>query len=412
MNTYIFHIDANNAYLSWTATYELLNGNNIDLRKVFSVIGGDEKKRHGIVLAKSQKAKQLGIKTGMPLSKARNLCPNLIIYPPNFKLYEYCSSAMLDIFKQYSSKIEKFSIDESFMEISTVENPIKIAYKLKEHIKKELGFTVNVGISTNKLLAKMASDFEKPDKVHTLFENEIKEKMWNLPVDDLFMCGGNSAKKLNKLCIYTIGELANADIQLINFHFKSFGTTLYNYANGIDESKVHCEVKNSNKGIGNSTTTSFDISDISDIRLYLLSLCETVAYRLRKQNAFASLFAVEIVSHDFSKFSKSKKINISTNSTSYMYKLILNLFFELWESNTKIRKLGVRVSNLSYDVYIQKNFLDDFDFKKHLVIDKTIDEIREKFGDDIIFRACFLNKEVPKNFNRSTRTKLELHSNL
>ncbi len=412
MNTYIFHIDANNAYLSWTAAHELLSGNEIDLREVYSVIGGDEEKRHGIVLAKSQKAKKLGIKTGMPLAKARNLCPNLLVYSPNFKLYEYCSSAMIDIFKQYSPKMEKFSIDESFMEISTDEDPVKVAYEIKERIKKELGFTVNVGVSTNKLLAKMASDFEKPDKVHTLFKEEIKEKMWHMPVDDLFMCGRKSARKLNRLCIYTIGELAHTDIELLKFHFKSFGITLYNYANGIDDSVIHYDKKHENKGIGNSTTTSFDIKDVEHIRLYLLALCETVATRLRKQNAFAALFAVEIVNSEFQRFTKSKKINISTNSTSYMYKIILALFFDLWKKDTKVRKLGVRASNLSYDVYIQKNFLDDFDFKKHFVLDKTIDEIREKFGDDIIFRACFLDKDVPKNFNRSTRTKLELHSNL
>lgn len=282
MKKYIFHIDANSAYLSWQAVYDLQHGSDIDLRNITSAIGGDKSKRKGIILAKSLKAKKAGVKTGQPLFEALRACPKLTIVSPNYQLYLACSDEMMSIVQTFSEKVERFSVDECFMELSC-KDPLTIAYQLKNTIYKTLGFTVNIGISTNKLLAKMGSELEKPDKVHTLFEEEIIEKMWPLPVNELFMVGRATNKKLRKYGINTIGQLAKTDIDFLNQIMKSHGRLIWHYANGLDFSPVK---KNNRKikGIGNSTTTPFDVDDIRYASLFILSLTEMVALRLRANN--------------------------------------------------------------------------------------------------------------------------------
>ncbi|MDD3140764.1 MAG: DNA polymerase IV, partial [Lachnospiraceae bacterium] len=224
-NKIIFHIDVNSAFLSWEAVYRLrfLNA-RIDLRDIPSAIGGDMAMRHGIILAKSIPAKKYGIKTGETLMEARQKCPNLLIAPPNYGLYEQCSKAFMDILKEYSPTVEQYSIDEAYVDMSGMEsllgNPEQAAEDLKNRIARELGFTVNIGISENKLLAKMASDFQKPHRVHTLYPEEIPEKMWKLPVSDLFFVGRATTRKLIQLGIQTIGQLAQADPTLLRFHLK------------------------------------------------------------------------------------------------------------------------------------------------------------------------------------------------
>jgi DNA polymerase-4 len=207
----IFHIDANSAYLSWSAAAMLEQGYPMDIREIPAAIAGNPLNRHGIILARSIPAKKYGITTGQSLFEARQKCPELAMYPPDYDLYMLCSNAMYDILLEYSPLVERYSIDECFLDYTSSESkfgdPLEVAYEIKERIKAELGFTVNMGISSNKLLAKMGSELKKPDQIHTLWLEEIEKKMWPLPVRELFMVGRATSQKLQKININTIGEL-------------------------------------------------------------------------------------------------------------------------------------------------------------------------------------------------------------
>lgn len=394
MSRYIFHIDVNSAYLSWTAAHRLQQGSDIDLRDVPSVVGGSEKSRHGIVLAKSIPAKQFGIHTGEPLVNARRKCPGLITVPPDYSLYMKASLATLEIIRGYSPKVQQFSVDECFMDYyqNTPEaaDPVTLAHRIKDHIQDELGFTVNIGISQNKILAKMASDFSKPNRVHTLFSYEIAEKMWPLPVSDLFMVGRRTAKKLYDLGITTIGQLAGADTDLLYQHFKSYAYLIQSYANGIDDSPIRASNHEVVKGMGNSTTVKFDVTSKEEAYQVLLSLAESVGMRLRAADMCAGLVAISIVSTEFGHKSHQHKLDVAMNSTSYIHKIAKMLFDSLWD-HTPIRKLGLRVSDLHTNDYVQLSLFENHDFVKDKDVDRAVDSIRGRYGLAAIQRASFLH---------------------
>lgn len=395
MNT-IFHIDANSAYLSWSAVHQLQQGNPVDLRTIPSAVGGDELSRHGIVLAKSGPAKPYNIQTGEPLRDALMKCPSLVIVPPNYSLYMKASNAMVEVLREYSPKIQRFSVDECFLDYTGMEihfgDPLKCAHVIKERIKKELGFTVNVGISSNKILAKMASDFSKPDKVHTLYPHEIQEKMWPLPVRDLFMVGNKTEKKLLGLGIKTIGQLANANTKMLYSHLKSYAYMLQNYANGIDLSPVRINNRETVKGIGNSTTVPFNVEDTETACKVLMSLSEMVGIRLRDIGLCATLIGISITTSEFKYLGHQKKLPLAMDSTTYIHNVCKQLFNELWDGSP-IRKLSVRVSELCGNDYVQLSLLEfgTFDFDRHMKIDKSVDEIRKRYGTKSIFRASLLH---------------------
>lgn len=394
MSRYIFHIDVNSAYLSWTAAHRLQQGASLDLRTIPAVVGGNEKSRHGIVLAKSIPAKRYGIHTGEPLINARRKCPNLTTVPPDYSLYMKASLATLEIIRGYSPKVQQFSVDECFMDYyqNTPESPdpVTIAHKLKDQIENELGFTVNVGVSTNKILAKMASDFTKPNCVHTLYPYEVKSKMWPLPVSDLFMVGRRTSKKLYNLGIHTIGQLATADTDLLYEHFKSFAYLIQSYANGVDDSPIRASNHEVVKGMGNSTTVKFDVTQHNDAYQVLLSLSESVGMRLRAAQMCAGLVAVSIVSTEFGFKTHQHKLDVAMCSTTYIHKVAKQLFDELWDG-TPIRKLGVRVSDLHTNDYVQLSLFEDYDFTKAKGIDDAVDRIRGRYGLQAIQRASFLH---------------------
>ena len=261
----IFHIDVNSAFLSWEAAYRIRHlGGSLDLRTIPSAVGGDISRRHGIILARSIPAKKYGVQTGEPVTDAVRKCPELKLVPPNYGLYEKNSKAFMEILKKYTDKIEQYSIDEAFMDMTGTTllfgSPVIAATSIKDEIKRTLGFTVNVGISDKKLLAKMASDFKKPDLVHTLFTEDIQKKMWPLPVRDLFFVGSASEKKLHSIGIRTIGDLANADPAALKAVLKKHGEIIRNFANGQDVSFVESEPAD-NKVYGYSTTIAFDVTD-------------------------------------------------------------------------------------------------------------------------------------------------------
>jgi len=392
----IFHIDVNSAYLSWAAVDKLQHGDPLDLRTVPSVVGGDPETRHGIVLTKSIPAKKYDIQTGETLYSAKAKCPELIIVPPNYGLYMQCSRAFGDILREYSPLVEQYSIDEYFMDFTNMEkmfaDPVGTAYKIKDRIKEELGFTVNVGISTNKILAKMASELKKPDKVHTIFPHEVSDKMWPLPIEELFMVGRATAKKLRSRAIYTIGDLAKADLNRIKLFLKSHGVLVWNYANGNDYSLVRENHRPMIKGIGNSTTIPFDVEDATTAHLVLLSLTETVASRLRQTGYCARLVSVSLRTNEFYSCSHQRKIASAIDCTNAIHEIAAELFDALWKGEP-VRHLGVRVSELCNNDFLQLSLFEK-DYEKQRAVDRTTDLLRERFGMDAVFRSSFLNSGV------------------
>lgn len=394
MERQILHVDVNNAFLSWLAVYKLKNGEKVDIRDQVAVIGGDETKRSGIVLAKSQKAKQFGIVTGETLYSARQKCRNLQVYQGNFKIYREYSNKLYKLLLEYTDKIERFSIDECFLDMTNYlmkDTLLNKAKEINKRVKEELGFTVNVGVAHNKLLAKMASDFTKPDKVHTLFEEEIATKMWTLPVSELFMLGKKTVPKLYNMKIRTIGDLANTDKNIIIKKFGKHGKMMWEYANGIDNSEVQYKEEKP-KSIGNSVTLPMDIHNKEELEEVLLALTEQVTYRLRKQELLANVVSVQLRTKNFEDFSHQAKMNTATSSTKEILKNAKNLLNGMFKKGMAIRLIGLRLDNLvSKDEMQISLFGDSENEKKQKNLDNVIDSLNEKYGYGAIIRAGKLN---------------------
>lgn len=348
METIIFHIDVNSAYLSWTAVEQLKNGAEVDLRTIPAIIGGDQKSRHGIVLAKSISAKKYGIRTGEPVANAFRKCPNLVTAAPNHKMYREKSRQLMDYLRTYTTEIEQVSVDECYMDFTKIADkfasPVAAACEIKDGVKNKFGFTVNIGISSNKLLAKMASDFEKPDKVHTLFPEEVPLKMWPLPINELFMAGKSSVDTMKKLEINTIGDLAKADPALIELHLKSHGRMLWNFANGIDDSQVQSKPLEA-KGIGNSTTLSEDAATYEEVQKVFKSLAQSVGGRLKKAGQKAMMVSMEVKYHNFQTMSHQRQLSKPTDKEEEIYDAACQLFLESWNGEP-VRLLGIRTAKL------------------------------------------------------------------
>ncbi|MDO5590004.1 MAG: DNA polymerase IV [Lachnospiraceae bacterium] len=411
MSRTIFHIDVNSAFLSWSAVEQLKNGADRDLREIPSIIGGDQASRHGVVLAKSLSAKKYGIRTGEPVVDAIRKCPNLSICPPDHKLYSASSRALMTFLRTYTTQIEQVSVDECYMDFTELakkySSPVKAAREIKDEVYKRFGFTVNVGISENKLLAKMASDFEKPNKVHTLFPDEIKEKMWPLPIGELFMAGRSSVEQLKKLEIYTIGDLAKMDPELLELHLKSHGRKLWEFANGIDDSPVE-PVRQEAKGIGNSTTLPRDAETEEEALEVLEALSESVGRRLKKASQKAGMLSVEIKYYNFESTSHQKQLERATNESLAIYKAAAELFREMW-TQQPIRLLGVRSSKLvEADAPEQLTLFEvqpemekrKKNSEKRAKLDQALKEIRGRYGEEAVIRGSNMEERKQKNIDK------------
>lgn len=414
MEPIIFHIDVNSAFLSWTALSLLEQGETTDLREIPSIIGGDIQKRHGVVLAKSTSAKKYGIQTGEPIVNAFKKCPSLTIVPPDHAMYRERSHRLMEYLASICPEIEQVSIDECYMNFSPIAHLYPsyrdAAQTIKDSIYEKFHFTVNIGISDKKVLAKMASDFKKPNLIHTLFSYEIKEKMWPLPVDNLFMCGHSSVESLRKLEILTIGDLAKSDPQILASHLKGHGMTLWEFANGIDTSKVE-PLPPQAKGIGNSTTVSKDIETMEDACKILMQLAESVGSRLRKENQSAGMISCEIKYNTFQSVSHQTTLFSPTNSTTLIYETACRLFKELW-NGTPIRLLGIRTSKLSdHSEPVQLSLFDMMTpadsathqnsellrrKQKQESLDKALDNIKNKYGENSVIRGSLFLKDTKK----------------
>ena len=392
----IFHVDANSAFLSWSAAYRVkVLGETEDLRLVPSVVAGEKAQRHGIILAKSQAAKKYGIQTGEPLFQALEKCPNLKVVPPDYPLYVEASRHFVDMLRQFSPAVEQYSIDEAWVDMTGTErlwgSPRLAAEKMRQRIYDELGFTVNIGISSNKLLAKMAGDFEKPNKVHTLFPEEMETKFWPLPVRDLFLVGAKTEAKLNRFGIYTIGDLAKTDGAFLRRKLGKHGETIWHFANGRNADAVTPEPAE-NKGYGNSVTTAEDVVSHGQAHQVLLSLCETVASRMRKDDQCGRCVGVHLRTNEFQHFSHQRMLHGATNITSEIFEAACQVFNEAWDGVTPLRQLGVQMTRLAHEPYQQFDLFSGVSprqYERKLRLDETVDALRDKFGEDVIRRAKF-----------------------
>ena len=392
----IFHVDANSAFLSWSAAYRVkVLGEKEDLRDVPSVVAGDKESRHSIILAKSVPAKKYGIQTGEPLFLALEKCPDLKVVQPDYPLYVEASRHFVEMLRQFSPQVQQYSIDEAWVDMTGTERlwgpPRLAAETMRRRIWEELGFTVNVGISSNKLLAKMAGDFEKPNKVHTLFPEEMESKMWPLPVRDLFLVGPATEKKLKLLGIYTIGDLARADLQILKRRFGKAGETIWHFANGRNADAVTPEPAE-NKGYGNSVTTAQDVLTHDHAHQVILSLCETVASRMRKDEKCGRCVSVHLRTNEFRHFSHQAMLHGATNITAEIFEAACRVFDEAWDGVTPLRQLGVQMTRLTDEPYQQYDLFSGMSpeqYERKLRLDETVDSLRDKFGENIIRRAKF-----------------------
>lgn len=396
MGQVVFHVDVNSAFLSWEAVYRLRHlGGTRDLREGLCAVGGDSSKRHGIILAKSMKAKQFGVRTGESILEAKKKCPNLELVPAHYNLYKESSQAFMEILREYSPNVEPYSIDEAFMDMTGMEKlfgpPREAADRVRRRIHEELGFTVNIGVSVNKLLAKMASDFKKPNLVHTLFPEEIAEKMWPLPVRELFFVGRATEAKLVDMGIRTIGDLANMNPDILRSHLKKHGEVIWNFANGRAPDLIESEAPD-NKGYGNSTTISFDVTDAPMAKMVLLSLAETVGTRLRSHGVKAEVVSISIKNYHLQSQGHQMLLGAPTNITAEIYQAACRLFDELWDG-TPIRLLGIQTTRIKEESVRQMSIFDTTDYEKLERLDKAVDTIRGKFGADAVKRASFLSAE-------------------
>lgn len=387
MNRIIMHIDVNNAFLSWSAIDLLIHGHPYDIRYSEAIIAGDEKSRHGIVLAKSMVAKSRGVKTAETINEARRKCRNLEIYPPNFKFYKYMSNKMFELISNYTNDLEILSIDECFIDYTNIRNlygdPIDFAYKLKKEIKKTLGFTVNIGIANNKLCAKMASDFLKPDRVHTLYDYEVISKMYPLPIGDLYGIGKKTSIKLKNLNINTIGDLANFDINILYKYFKNQAYKMINSAKGIDDSIIVSKRKEA-VSISKSITLPNNLINISDINKVLYKLVVSICEILKKQNKYALVIGVQLKDKNFYTYSHQKKLINASNDIDELYNITKIILKEMIKEEP-IRLVGVSINKIVSNIHYQINMFENIeDLENNYKLNKVIDEINKNYNNKVI----------------------------
>lgn len=393
----ILHIDVNNAFLSWTAVDLLRKGHPIDIRTIPSVIGGDEEKRRGIVTAKSPVAKKMGVVTAEPLYMARRKCPNLQVFRGDYDLYHRESEKLYQYFLNITPTVERFSIDECFLDISDMnliyKDPLELAKTMREYINKNFGITVNIGIANCKLCAKMASDFEKPNKIHTLFDEEVQTKMWPLPVSDLFMVGKKSAEILVQLGIKTIGDLANTDLEILRKYFKSQAIVMQEHARGIDESKVERRIAK-NQSISVSETLEKDITDKKELKHILLRQADRVGRTARNKKLYATTIAVIFKTNEFKSYSHQTKLVNPTNATEDIFKQAIKVLDNGYRGEP-IRLIGLRLNDFVKENIKQVSLFEEEKDTNSDKVQEVIDNIKDKFGDGIIIPASL--KEIEEN---------------
>ncbi len=407
----IFHVDVNSAFLSWEAARRVKAGEP-DLREIPSAIGGDRDTRRGVILAKSIPAKRFGVQTGEPVGMALRKCPTLVLVKPDFRLYLQNSRAFMDVCRRYAPVVEAYSIDECFLDMTGTHllypDPVETAHRLRREIRDTLGFTVNVGIGSNKLLAKIAGDFEKPDRVHTLFSSEIETALWPLPVEALLGVGKATAETLHRLRLHTVGDVARLSLpQLQAMVGKKLGSYLHRCSHGLDDSPVTDEPEDA-KGYSVATTLETDVTDRATAQRILLQLTDSVAARMRRDGAKAFGVTVQVRQTDFKNHSHRRKLDAPTDITDEIYRTACRLLAELWDGDTPLRLLGVGLFDVTRADSEQLSLFEE-DTKRrerHRAIDRTVDDLRTRFGIHGIVRGSTL--DAPNEVGKKHQAQQEL----
>lgn len=376
----ILHCDANNFY----ASVEMML--NPELKGKAIAVCGNPEKRHGIVLAKSELAKKAGVATGEPIWQARQKCPDIIFVPPHFDQYVAISNKLFAMYSEYTDMVEPFGIDECWLDCTQSTNLFgsgeQIAEILRKRVKEELGITISVGVSFTKIFAKIGSDYKKPDAVTVIDEQNFKQIVWGLPVSDLLMVGRRTAKLFKQLSINTIGDLAKYDVNTLQQYIGINAKKLHAYANGIEIDEIRlADQKHVPESIGNSTTTPFDITNLSEAQAVITSLSEMVAVRLRKHMLTANGVGVSVRYCSLDGKNKTQLLSYKTYNAQDIADEAMTILQSLhnFKKDPPIRQLGVYTYKLSKCEIRQKTIFDTSHNKRDN-LDKSIDEIRKKYG--------------------------------
>lgn len=391
----ILHSDLNNCF----ASIESIS--HPEYKEIPFAVGGDEEMRHGIILAKNECAKKFGIKTGEPLLSARQKCPDLKVVKPHFELYdEYCSNVR-KMYYEYTDQVEPFGMDESWLDVSGSASLFgdgkKIANELRNRVKKEFGLTISVGVSFNKVFAKLGSDYKKPDAVTVISQENYKEIVWPLAVEELLYVGRATKSKLNRVGIRTIGELANTSENMLCAMFGKNGSMLYLFANGLEVSPVKkIDERDIIKSIGNSTTTPRDMKNLSDVNLIFNLLSEQVCKRLRSHRLKCSVVQIHLRSSDLSSFERQMHLTVSTDISSEVCNAAMKLLKENYNFYMPLRSVGIRATGLmKADEPIQLSFFSDIEKQIKLrKIEIVKDLINNRYGKYSICRAVLLSDKT------------------
>ncbi len=394
----ILHVDVNAAFLSWEAAFRCQHGDPVDLRNIPSVIAGDETLRKGIVLACSPPAKKYGVHTGEALWQARKKCPTLVVAPPAQPLYQACSQALADLLSLYSNRVERYSIDECFVDLTDApclgeRSPEAVAIDIRDRVHRELGFTVNIGVSVNKLLAKTASEFEKPNRVHTLYPDEIPRKFWSLPVRELFLAGPRVVPRLYRLNIFSIGHLAQAEPALLERHLGALGPLLWQFANGFDHAPVQPEPA-APKAIGNATSTPYNVDAPREALLFLHAVGETAATRLRAAGLRAQVVTVGFRTASLAYITRQGRLGQPTDHTATLLARADQLFLSRWDG-TPLRHFGISLSELSGTGCEQMSLFGETPAPQARRLDQCLDSLRHQYGNQSVMRGGFVASGIP-----------------
>ncbi len=398
---FILHCDLNGFFASVECVLKP------ELKNVPMAVGGDKETRHGIILAKNEIAKKYGVKTAETLASARKKCPNLVIVPPHHGIYQKYSKTVNLIYLRYTDLVEPFGIDESWLDITgsmhlfgekNYKTAEKIADEIRNTVKRETGLTLSVGVSYNKVFAKLGSDYKKPDATTVITEDNFKNIVHPLPVDTLLMAGRSSSEKLNSLRIKTIGDLAKYDVTLLEKKLGVLGVTLYKYANGEDDSHVSSFYsKREVKSVGRGMTFTHDLATVSEIEAGISALSNEVCASLRKMDLKCKTVQLSIKDVNLKTVQRRAPLENPTNSTRKVYECAVGIFKKSWNIRNPVRAMTVTAINLqnSSEKCLQLSFFDDdADDGKDEKLDTALDKINKKYGKNAIKPASFIKNDI------------------
>lgn len=396
MERTVLHIDCNKFYASVECLYRP------EIRNKPVAVGGSTESRHGIILTKNEIASKYGLTVGEPLWKARQKCPDLIVVPPNFPLYLRFSKLTRKIYEDYSEYIEPFGLDESWIDVTGMHRSGEsIANEIRQRVKDELGITVSIGVSFNKIFAKLGSDYKKPDAVTVINRDNFKDIVWRLPCTDLLMVGRSTGARLNSYGIYTIGDLANADSGFLQSILGKNGLMLRDFANGLECSPVkHKDEVTAVKSVGNSTTTYRDLVNNDDVKTVLRVLSESVATRLREQGLKGKTLSISVRDKNLSTFIRQQQMKAHTDISTEILDNAMQLFVANYSWSCPVRSIGISVSDFDVEQAVQLDFSGTVQYREKLEkIEATVDCLKKRFGNYCIQRACQLGDRELSRFN-------------